>query len=758
MKGRSELNSILYRWRLKHYLIALTILLVALVIGFVLKENLNYSSAKSLVVILLSMSVLGFLFYYFKPKSSDLITLINQQVKDVEHSTHLLEKSDTDLNTLQRIQKSKVATAIGKSKLQLPLNTTPAMCGSSIVGLCLLSLFLFFSGEPTKIKQIETIESSEQAKTTVTPRIVDSLAINNISIKVTPPSYTQLKSYYTKDLSLNIPELTQVQWRFDISGIPDQKEIIFEDTRIENLSAANTHTDAFVNSSFYNYRFSKEGQKEIISDYFPIKIIEDQSPKVAISGVEEYQRLEYKENYDVTFNINASDDYSLTNMFVSATLAKGTGESVKFREKQIELKDFQEGSKSYNGDYTFSTKELEMEPGDELYFYVAAKDNCPFENHWSKSTTHFVVLEDTAQVTLVDAGGMQLDIMPDFFRSQRQIIIDTEQLISEKDTLPIEIFKQRSNDLGYDQKLLRLKYGQFLGEESESGLDFENDVDMDLGDEEHDHTDPNHSHADDGSEALNDARSLIEQFMHDHDHEEEANQLLETKGTEKIEEAKNPQWVKDMSHSHDNTEEATFFDVSIKGKLRAALNGMWDSELHLRLADPEKALPFQYTSLGYLDEIKNHSRAYVQRIGFEPPVIKEQEKRLTGNLKEVYSTRDILKAEVKDNITNIKAALPLLLDLQQKLKISFSKDELRTLQKAGGELSGIAIKKSEYLPVLSNLRSLITDPQGLNELKLNTLIQAFIKIIPSEKREAIAAKYFRHPINMKVVSEFKKTR
>ena len=759
MNTKNRLDRILTSWRSKQYLIATTIFVVGLIIAYLLRARLDLQSLVSLILIAATIVTVISLFFKFTPTKSDLLALLDEQIKGTEHSSHLLDKTDSSLSVLQRIQKSKVASVLDQSKVNLPFIKKPIFSGLGMVGICLLVLGAIpTSQESSTIKAI-TEASEALSEKPIEPAALDTIIIQNIVARITPPNYTNQKKYSTSNLSLNIPERSVIKWQFDISGQADQSEIIFDDKRRVSLNANNSYSQTFSNPSFYQYRFAKGDHQSIVSDYFPIKIIEDQDPKIEITDIAEYQRLEYKENHDINFNIQGVDDYGLNAMFISATLAKGSGESVKFREKQIELKDLKKGSDNYSGSYQFSTQELDMEPGDELYFYVAGKDNCPFENHWSKSTTHFVVLEDTTAVTLVEAGGMQLDIMPDFFRSQRQIIIDTEKLIAEKDTLSKKVFKERSNELGYDQKLLRLKYGQFLGEESESGLDFDNDVDMDLEGEEHDHADPNHVH-DEGNKTLNDARSLIDQFMHDHDHEEEENQLLETKGTEKIEQAKNPEWVKEMSHNHDNTEEATFFDVSIKSKLRAALNEMWDAELHLRLFDPEKSLPYQYNSLAFLDEVKNHARAYVQRIGFEPPAIKEQETRLTGELKEVYSTRDILKAEVSSNTEKIKAALPILLDLQQSASTTslLGNLDLNLLQRAGDELSQIAISKSAYLPVLSKLRSLISHSGQSSAADLSIIIEGFLAIIPKHKKEAIASRYFRHPINVKVINDFKKSR
>jgi hypothetical protein len=63
--------------------------------------------------------------------------------------------------------------------------------------------------------------------------------------------------------------------------------------------------------------------------------------------------------------------------------------------------------------------------------------------------------------------GIAQKTMPAYFRSQRQIIIDTEALLADKPALDDAKFLARSDAIGVDQKILRLRYGQFLGEESE---------------------------------------------------------------------------------------------------------------------------------------------------------------------------------------------------------------------------------------------------------------------------------------------------
>jgi hypothetical protein len=74
----------------------------------------------------------------------------------------------------------------------------------------------------------------------------------------------------------------------------------------------------------------------------------------------------------------------------------------------------------------------------------------------------------SAEVALgAELEGRIKKTLPAYFRSQRQIIIDAEALIRQRRSLAAEDFVKRSDAIGVDQRILRLRYGQFLGEESE---------------------------------------------------------------------------------------------------------------------------------------------------------------------------------------------------------------------------------------------------------------------------------------------------
>ncbi len=174
----------------------------------------------------------------------------------------------------------------------------------------------------------------------------------------------------------------------------------------------------------------------------------------------------------VTVEVLAGDDYGVGEAHLVATVAKGTGEAVKFREQTFPFDadtpapgDTPHGRRFTR---TLDFSALGMEPGDELYFFVEAHDNRQPTPNRARSETRFLVLRGPEEHAATAGRGVSgINLVPAYFRSERQIIIDTEKLLADRPTLPDADFRQRANDLGVDQQILRLRYGQFLGEELE---------------------------------------------------------------------------------------------------------------------------------------------------------------------------------------------------------------------------------------------------------------------------------------------------
>ncbi|WP_235296571.1 hypothetical protein [Portibacter marinus] len=719
-------TSLLKRWRNREVAMALSGILLIWILAYFLIGGIEILWLMIAVPMLGSLLILIFLYKNW-PKNQQVVTFLHQKYPTLEYSLSLLDRPDVSLNDLERLQKNIVQQRLNSIDTGIPSGKRLLTRLASIVLLSFLLMFTlpYVHGQKSKVESNK--EKTKTLVSTIDPK-QDSAYLEDMRLLVSPPAYTGLPTYVNKDLQGTVAEGSQLMWKYDIQGPVEVVELYYgedERTPIKSIKA--------LNSAVYYYAFNDSAGRRTQSPYYSISVKEDQKPEVGISGIEEYQKFPWKDNYDIHFNIKINDEYGVEDAFLSATVADGEGEAVKFREKTFPLKNLSEST------FSFSTKALEMEPGSELYFYVMAKDNCPFRIQVTKSSTYFIVLEDTTTRDYMDQSGMQVDLMPDFFRSQRQIIIDTEKLIAEKGQISRQEFKQRSNELGYDQKLLRLKYGQFLGEEAESGIVIENEVEANHDDQDHDH---DHDHGDgDVAGQVN----VLEEYGHDHDHEAEEGMLLEENGTRNEDPAR-PDWVQELSHNHDNTEVNTYFEISLKSKLKAALSVMWDSELQLRLYQPKESLPYQYEALEYLQEIKNHARVYVHRIGFDPPVIKEKEKRLSGDLEEVVSAENERNFNTEEQLDKIQEAIQIVSERTDQ-QLEFQEPELKVLEEAGQVMARMAIEQIDLLKGLSLLREIINKKAFENKLEAERLLRYFLRTLPEESSNVVPARPVIHPIN-----------
>lgn len=628
-----------------------------------------------------------------RPSTGDVIRLVNAQFKPTEYSTELLFEEGTE--GLQAIQRHRVINALNK---ELPQFKFPIYWRDwsrmAVFMTLVLAMLTVISREgsvlPTDISKID------QTSPVVTFTQSDTVYLKEGSVTVRPPKYMGLATSTNANFNVQFPEGSQISWNLSFEGMPDQ--IWIKTSNGDSLVHGQKSGLQFRpdESGFYSIHFKTNKGKLESSPYYELRQQPDEPPVVSVDDFAQFQRLDYAPG--ITFNVpfEFSDDYGLTDAYIVATITKGAGESVRFREQKITFNKAVSGKKATRT-WKVNLDALEMEPGNELYFYATAFDNKP-EKQQSRTETFFIILADTAQTEFSLQGALGVDLMPDFFRSQLQIIMDTEKLIRERKQMTVKEFNFKSNELGFDQKQLRLKYGQFIGEEEDSGLDIESE---------------------EPEEISATGENVLEEFGHDTDHENEEGQWMD-RGTEA--DNKNP--LADYTHAHDDEETATFYTQTMKDKLRAALNEMWDAELYLRLFRPKESLPYQYRAQELLKEIRNHARIYVQRIGFEPPPVNEAESRLTGKLKEVNQRAFQSEREYVQDFPAIRKAI-VRLD-QVAVSGNWKVETKRLVQTAGDELAGLAIAQpGNYLEALNTMRQLLdkqvldtSDFEKISKLKL----------------------------------------
>ncbi|HEY0742257.1 MAG TPA: DUF4175 family protein [Chryseosolibacter sp.] len=661
-------------------------------------------------------TILYFVFRINKIDAHKLLSYINRKYPELQESADLLIKDENSLTSLETIQLSKT---IEQLHTLSPALTVPHNIGKATLGLLATSVIVLLltaldirsdSSADFSGKKSETNETS-QTKSTV-PASLEEYAIN-----VNPPAYTGQKYYNAKSFDLKVPEGSVISWDLTFNQALTSCRLLFAGKDSLLLKAKNGKFAAsrkVMASTIYQMSWTDTSGVRRSSDYYQIEVVPDKAPEVSFLDLRQSIELTVKDKPTLDLKAKISDDYAITDAYIIATVAKGSGESVKFREEKIRFSKPQNvKGKSLQAEKTIDIKKLGLEPGDELYFYAEAFDNQQPTPNRSRTETFFITLLDTAaQESVVDAG-LGVDLMPEYFRSQRQIIMDTEKLLRNKKTISKKEFNFLSNELGYDQKVLRLKYGEFLGEEFESEL-----APSDEGAEEQ--VEAVVEEANEGEE------DMAEKFGHAHDTENEHNLVGEKKSGHNHDEPKDPEAKENpleaFVHAHDDAEEATFFLQSVRTKLKAALTEMWDAELYLRLYEPEKSLPYQYKALKLLKEVSNDSRIYVHKTGFDPPPIKE-EKRLTGDLAEIKNSKRDANLSAEALYPAIRNAIKIIDETLHREKLLLTSSDKESFTKAGHELSALALQNpSKYLSALSWIKNIQEDQIKSAELR-STLVK-----------------------------------
>ena len=546
------------------------------------------------------------------PKKPEALALLHQHVQATEYSLALLDKEN--LNLAEQLQLERLYQ-------QVAGQTPPRVLFSRLwpYGALLLAALGLRIGVPLLGSEPGT---TQQARTgfnqPVKPQLLPP-SLQEAKVLIRPPAYSGLRTSESTDLNVAALSGTQLTWRITLKNA-EGVSLKLSDGKTSDLffkkkGTFYEYSDRLLHSGIYNLKAYRDDSLVYQSDFYRLEAQPDQPPKITPASKELYRYHLLTDPKKISVSAKISDDFRVQNAYIVATLARGSGENVKFREVRLPLSPA--SFKEANLTKVLDLKALEFTPGDELYYYWAAVDNRQPEANFTKSDTYFIVYKDTTRMEEAELATMAVNRMPEYFRSQRQIIIDTEKLIARRKKLPAKEFNSVSNEIGFDQKVLRLRYGQFMGEEFETTI------------------------GGGGTPDDHDTGASLEGFMHKHDTEEEHAAVVEVPShdhsTTSPPDQQDPlaALMEQYVHAHDDGEVNTFHEQSTRSLLKMALEQMWQSELHLRLYEPEKALPFENKALEYLKTAQQKARTYVKKSGFDPPPLKIKETRLTGELDKI---------------------------------------------------------------------------------------------------------------------------
>ncbi|MEO6226652.1 MAG: hypothetical protein ABIO61_02185 [Thermomonas sp.] len=425
---------------------------------------------------------------------------------------------------------------------------------------------------------------------------VQSPSLAAVLLDINPPAYTGLPATKVETLDARVPEISRVQWSLRFTAQPAQAWLQFENGPRMALIARDGQWQVA-------QRIERSGLYRIVTEpalpaaqrrLHRVDVIRDQPPQVRATTPAQSLTLRTSGQQRWPLVFEATDDYGIaTNAELRIIQTSGDGENITSTQRTLPLSGTGP-ARARRFAYVFDLASSGLSVGNDVIVQLSVRDNRQPSPQTVRSAS--VILrwppEQMGMATGLD--GLVQQVLPAYFRSQRQIIIDAEKLIREKSGISAEVFAKRSDAIGVDQHALRLRYGQFLGEEEEGAKALPtSDADSPSADQHDDHAQPPpHVQGETGNAGVD-------------------------------------AMLAEVSHVHDLPEAATLLDPETQAVLRAALREMWQSESELRLGQPQAALPFANKALRLIKQVQQADRIYLPKIGSELPPI-DMARRLTG--------------------------------------------------------------------------------------------------------------------------------
>ena len=565
-----------------------------------------------LCVVLLALIIALDLWYWRRRIARNILSWLNHACPELEDSSQLIQKADTPIASLQRQRLLQKLAAVCDQALMQNIARHFASAGALgravLIINALLAFALFLIAPYMKEAQL----TSKAISTATTSQVAQLFKMGELHLRVQAPTYTGIAQIESSPRDLEVAEQSQVNWCVTLDGNRDEAEaqayfkarpIILSNGDKLSLRALDAATNKEPSKALYcaqwlasesvfwswpeaaNAKLSEESPSNTKAQRWTIKVNPDNAPMVQIEQPKEMLQVLSLTSKEITMQVTVRDDYRVNNAQLHMTLARGSGENIRFSDKEVPIP---QGSdpKSRSWKRTWSLQELGMEAGDELYFFVRATDNAQPVPHQTTSATYTLRMP-LPEVKEEATSVIPILAKPESLRSQRQIIIDTENLLTDIKANPkinALVVRNRSEIIANDQAALRRRYGKFLGEESSL-----------FGDEEHDEHEGGHGGNSEGGKMTDMAAAF--------------------------------------GHAHDQAENATLFDEATKKILRRVLVAMWDAEKSLRAINPATALAPENKALEGIKQLQQADRIYLHKAAFTPPVIKE-EKRLSGDAKD----------------------------------------------------------------------------------------------------------------------------
>jgi hypothetical protein len=570
---------------------------------------------------------------------------------DFDDSAALLYADPATLSPVARLQQLRLEARVRALALPDLRAPWPRAALATLVGAALLAGLVAWW--PASVAA--PTAAGDRASPTA-PRAASPLRLRAAALRIAPPPYTGLPARTTQALAATVPEGATLDWSLQLSGAAERVVLGFHDGATLALRRdGDAWRGARVVPRATLYRVLVD-DRVLGARWNRIAVQRDQPPRLRVLRPERSLTLLGAGQPSWDFVLEASDDHGLGAAQLTLTLAQGSGENIQVSTRTLAL--FGSGdARARRYTRRLDLRALGFAAGDDLVLRASVRDRRSPSPQTARSASFILRWPPPPSAEASGVEGLVTRTLPAYFRSQRQIIIDTEALLAERRKLSADAYMTRSDAIGVDQRILRLRYGQFLGEEAVSGRQgpvagptpaptpTPSVVAPDPADRaatttasipDATSTATPTAGASPTAEGVATPATATAPPADAHD-----DQADEATGDGASSAGNAAAVVAQFGHTHDESEAATLLDPDTRALLKQALDAMWLAEGELRTGHPDRARPHEYRALRLVKQVQQSSRIYLARVGLALPPVDEA-RRLTGKREGIASARDPL--------------------------------------------------------------------------------------------------------------------
>jgi hypothetical protein len=614
----------IYKRKLRLFALIKSLPWIAIIIstGYFIPVSLSILISLSLIIIVGQYAICIHSELYKSVTKENFLLHFNRQYPELHESSQLIFSPETELSSLQKLQKLRVLSTLkgilnSDKKLKLPTRSIQSQL-ILLTAVLLIILVLALVTEQWR----NVVPQTPIVRETVPQPMSKSIIIESSDITIIPPGYSELPTVHQQSLTLNLLAGSKVRWQLNFSNKSSAYFLIFSDDKRVPFIQQKDLSYIFEGAIKFSQIYRIVSDEQTLNNIFTITVNQDKKPNIRILTPRRAVTSVAKNHQkDVVTRVKITDDFALSKVEILASIAKGSGESVKFRDQTFFFDSVEQldGESIYHKNWQL--QDLGMEAGDELYFTVNAWDNRQPNQQITQSTTKIIRwLEEEGEGVLSD--GILIDFIPAYFKSQRQIIIDTTELIEDQKEISKTKFRENSELLGVSQSHLKERYGKYLGDEVDDG-----GASHIISDE------AAHGIEDSASDSTSGNSEQSDDKQGHNDSEEHGNDEFEIPDFT-VDKSGLSEQIARFGHSHEAGDIGIMAKQDPKALMKRSIASMWQAELHLMLSEPAKALPYEREALKYLNLAKKAERIYVKRLGFEPPPVSE-ERRYQGEMTDI---------------------------------------------------------------------------------------------------------------------------